>query len=282
MSRLSISSWSLHRALGPMYRPADDNSGDLVPHKETAGELSLLELPARVAQLGIKTLEICHFHFPTLDEDYISDLRSALKEADVELFSILVDAGDITHPDSAKREKDLQWIREWLEVTAKCGATHARVIAGDADITVDNGNVHEHSVIRLSAKNLRELARFGREHGVQVITENFRPLTKRAEHLLAILDLCEGEVGLCADFGNYRGQTKYDELAAIFPRADSAHAKAHYEQPGEMERDDFIRCMDMTQESGFDGPYSLIFDGPGSEWDSLAEIQQIVESYVND
>ncbi|MCH8296014.1 sugar phosphate isomerase/epimerase, partial [Candidatus Poribacteria bacterium] len=160
MSRLSISSWSLHRALGPMYRPADDDSGDLVPHKETAGELSLLELPARVAQLGIKTLEICHFHFPTLDEDYISDLRSALKEADVELFSILVDAGDITHPDSAKREKDLQWIREWLEVTAKCGATHARVIAGDADITVDNGDAHEHGVIRLSAKNLRELARF--------------------------------------------------------------------------------------------------------------------------
>ena len=44
-----------------------------------------------------------------------------------------------------------------------------------------------------------------------------------------------------------------------------------------MSRDDFDRCLDLADDADFDGPYSLIFDGPGSEWDSLAEIQAVVE-----
>lgn len=276
MSRLSVSSWSLHRALGPRYRPAEDGSGRPVPDRDTPGELSLLDLPARIAGRGIETLEICHFHFPSLDSAYMDDLRAALKGAGVELFSVLIDAGDITHPAPTVRERELTWIRAWIETSARCGATHARVIAGDAEVSAGDGE----AVLRLSAEGLRALARFGRDRGVRVITENFRPLARRPESLLKVLDMCEGEVGLCADFGNFKGPAKYDDLAAILPRADCVHAKAHYPAAGEMDREDFVRCMDLARAAGFDGPYSLIFDGPGSEWDSLAEVQGIVESYV--
>jgi sugar phosphate isomerase/epimerase len=199
-----------------------------------------------------------------------------LKGAGVELFSVLIDAGDITHPDPAARAQELAWVRSWVEVAARCGASCARVIAGDAEVPPGDGE----AVLRLSAEGLRGLARFGREQGVRVITENFRALARRTEHLLKVLDMCEGEVGLCADFGNFRGPTKYDDLRAILPRADSVHAKAHYPAAGEMDREDFVRCMELTRAAGFDGPYSLIFDGPGSEWDSLSEIQEVVKVYL--
>jgi hypothetical protein len=39
--------------------------------------------------------------------------------------------------------------------------------------------------------------------------------------------------------------------------------------------------MNLAAEAGFDGPYSLIFDSDGSEWDSLTEIQGVVTSYIN-
>ncbi|OGG51346.1 MAG: hypothetical protein A3F84_04725 [Candidatus Handelsmanbacteria bacterium RIFCSPLOWO2_12_FULL_64_10] len=277
MSRLSISSWSLHRALGPRYRPAQGNPGLMVPDGPP-GELNLLDLPARIAARGIRTLEVCHFHLPGLDEGYLADLRAALEGAGVELFGVLIDAGDITHPDPAARAQELEWVRSWVETAARCGATRARVIAGDAEVPAGNGE----AVLGLSAEGLRGLARFGREWGVRVITENFRPLARRPEHLLKVLEMCEGEVGLCADFGNFKGETKYDDLAAILPRADSVHAKAHYPAAGEMDREDFVRCMDLARVAGFDGPYSLIFDGPGDEWGSLAEIQEVVASYVNE
>jgi sugar phosphate isomerase/epimerase len=278
-ARLSISSWSLHRALGSRYQ-VDPATGQLISQTDTPSQLSLLEIPGQIAAQSIKTLEICHFHFPRVDEGYLAELRAALDEAGVELFSILIDSGDITHPDLVEREEHLGWIRAWLAVAGRCGAGHARVIAGKAEIEPGPGSLQDHPAIRLSAENLRALAHLGREHGVQVITENFQPLANRPAQLLAILALCEGEVGLCADFGNFHGPAKYDDLAAILPQADSVHAKAHYLQAGAMDRTDFVRCLELSRQTGFHGPYSLIFDGPGSEWDSLAEIKAVVEEYL--
>ena len=46
------------------------------------------------------------------------------------------------------------------------------------------------------------------------------------------------------------------------------------------EQFDFDQCLELTRKSNFCGPYSLIFDSAGSEWDSLAEIQSVVEKYI--
>lgn len=263
-----------------MYRQTERRATTMTPNVDEPGEITLLELPAMLTERGINTLEVCHFHFPSVDDAYIAEFRAALADADVELYSVLVDTADITHEDSAQREQEMDTVRFWLEIASKVGASHARVIAGDASIEAQNGDAKDHPATRLSATNLRALAKVGGDLGVQVNTENFRALTKRASDLLAVLDLCEGEVGLCADFGNYGGDGKYDEIAAILPRANVLHAKANYPAAGEMSRDDFDRCLDLADAAGFDGPYSLIFDGPGSEWDSLAEIQAVVEPRI--
>ena len=130
-----------------------------------------------------------------------------------------------------------------------------------------------------------QLAAYAAAQGVQVITENFRATAERADQLLAILDLCAGEVGLCADFGNFKGAQKYAELAAIAPQADSAHAKAIYDGEGHPDRAELTRCLDVMAAAGFDGPISLIFDTPfhrgEDEWDNLAVLRKIVLPYTN-
>ena len=283
MTRISTSSWSLHRSLGkPQMRTPDGPPADGAAAGAT---LSLLELPGHLAGAGIGTLEICHFHFPSTDAGYLAELRAAAKTAGVELFSILIDAGDITHSDPAQREAELAWIRGWLDVAAAIGASHSRVIAGYAPVERDGGDLRDHPQIRRSAANLRALAAYGHARGARVITENFRATAERADQLLAILDLCAGEVGLCADFGNFKGAQKYAELAAIAPQADSAHAKAIYDGEGHPDRAELTRCLDVMAAAGFDGPISLIFDTPfhrgEDEWDNLAVLRKIVLPYTN-
>lgn len=76
--------------------------------------LSLLDLPDRLNAVGLSTLEICHFHLPSLDQGYLRELLITLEQAHIELFSLLIDAGDITHPTHGSR--DLAWITSWLAI----------------------------------------------------------------------------------------------------------------------------------------------------------------------
>ena len=151
------------------------------------------------------------------------------------------------------------------------GAQCVRVIAGEAS---------DGEAVQVSAANLRALSSFGRTLGIGVMTENFRTLGTSVGALNAVLDLCDGEVGLCADFGNFKGPDKYRDLAAILPRATSVHAKADFSEEGQMDREDFARCLHLTRDAGFAGPYSLIFSSPGDEWEGIAKTREVVEEWL--
>ena len=64
MQKLSVSTWSLHRVLGPTYWDSPANPSREAKTPYGPGSISLLEVPARIAELGIHLLEICHFHLP--------------------------------------------------------------------------------------------------------------------------------------------------------------------------------------------------------------------------
>lgn len=269
--RLSVSTWSLHRQLGrpDFYGPEEGKQIPVGSHG--SGELSLLELPARVAEFGINTLELCHFHIPTLDTGYLNELRGALDAANVELFSLLIDNGDITHPEHADR--DLSWIGEWIETAGILGATCARAIAGKAAPSAE--------ALEMSRTGLQKLSERAEANGVRLMTENWFSVLSTPENVLTLLDSLDGKVGLCLDFGNWQGETKYADFEAIAPRAESCHTKAHFPAPGEMDKADYVRCLDLTQAAGFSGPHTLIYDGPGdNEWEGLTIEREVVQSYL--
>ena len=82
-ARLSISSWSLHRALGSVFHNLDGSTTE-------NGDISLLELPAKIAERGIKTLEICHFHFPQIDDGYIDNVTFLVSGAPTGWFDFII------------------------------------------------------------------------------------------------------------------------------------------------------------------------------------------------
>jgi len=252
-TRLSVSSWSLHRALGnPAFYGPEQDQIPLGSHGR--GRITLLELPAEAAALGISTLEICHFHLPSREPAYLAELRAALDAAGVQLFSLLVDAGDVTDPVYGQR--DLAWMRGWVPVAAALGAERMRVIAGKAE-PLDEA-------VALSAVSLEALAREANASGVRLMTENWFRLLGRPEIVHTLFDRLDGQVGLCLDFGNWSGPTKYDDLAQIAPLAESCHAKAHF-GAGAPDAADYRRCLDITRAAGFRGPYTLIYDGPSDD-----------------
>jgi sugar phosphate isomerase/epimerase len=232
--------------------------------------VALLELPEKLAAFGIHTLELCHFHLPSTDAGYLGELRGALASAEVELFALLVDGGDLTDPQHGAR--DAEWIGGWLEVAARLGAARSRVIAGKAQPSA--------AAIQQSVARLRQLADQAEALGLRLTTENWLGLMATPAQVEFVLDQLAGRLGLCADFGNWSGPEKYRQLAEIMPRAESCHAKAHFTAEG-IDQADYVRCLEITRDAQFDGPYTLIYDGPdGDEWAGLATERALVAGYL--
>jgi len=267
--QLGTSSWSLNRTLGA---PNYDALLGKTEREATPHALSLLELPARLSEMGVRRLEICHFHLPSRDPEFVAQLRAALDEANVELWSLLIDGGDITHPQNGAR--DVEWTQGWIDIAADLGACHARVIAGKAAPTDDN--------LKLSRDRLKTLCAHAKTRGVRILIENWFDLLSSPREVLWLLDELNGEIGLNIDFGNWKGDDKYDKLQAIAHRAESSHTKAHFRAPRDIDLEDFTRCLDITRNAGFSGSHTLIYDGEDAdEWTHLALERDIVLPYLN-
>jgi sugar phosphate isomerase/epimerase len=269
--RISVSTWSLHRMLGDPTKYGPDSEGHIFSLPDGNKGLALLELPERLAAFGISTLEICHFHLPSLDQGYLQELRATLETAHIELFSVLIDDGDVTHPTHGAR--DLAWISSWIDVAGLLGAKRTRVIAGKAAPT--------EATLRTSVQALAQLAQKAEASGVRLMTENWFGLFSQPAAIKSVLDSLDGRVGLCFDFGNWGGPSKYEDLSSIAGYAESCHAKASFSQSSVMDVDDYTRCLDITRAAGFAGPYTLIYDGPDAdEWAGLAKEREVVNQYI--
>ena len=275
MSYLSISTWSLHRILGPLRWTEWDASSraHVTKLQDQPEELELLQLPAEAARRGYRAIEVCHFHLPSIDAEYVDKLRHAFEAAAISFDTLLLDYGDLTTTEPDRLEADLAYIRKWIDVASRAGAKRIRVIAGDAQPS-------DQAALQQSSTCLTELAAYAKQKGVRVVSENFRPLTSTGASCVQLLQDTKGEIGFITDFGNFQAPMKYDEFKLILPSSVSVHAKAHYDPAGMPDEAEFRLCLETMRDTGYNGAVVLIYDGPGSMWDGLERIRTIVEAYI--
>ncbi|MEK8129989.1 TIM barrel protein [Paenibacillus filicis] len=275
MSYLSISTWSLHRLLGPLRWTGWDTASrvHLTREQDQPQVLALLELPAEAARRGYQALEVCHFHFPSTETGYLEELRQAFVAAGIRFDTLLLDYGNLTDTDALRQEADIALIRKWIQVASLCGAKQIRVIAGEAPPT-------DEAAIQLSAGALTELLEFAAPLGVQVVTENFRQLTSTAASCLQLREKTGHALPLITDFGNFQGAAKYEEIGMTTPYSVSIHVKPKYDEQGIPDEQELQLCLRAVAESGYRGAYVLIYDGPGDMWEGLERVRRLVEPYL--
>jgi sugar phosphate isomerase/epimerase len=252
-----------------MYGPADAAPSEPA---DSPAALALLALPAKIAQAGIRTLELCHFHVRTLDPAYLAAVRKALAEAGVTLHCLLIDAGDLTHDEHAARDE--AWIARWIEVAGALGAKTARVIGGHA--------APSDATLAQSLTAMRRLADVAAAHHVQLVTENFFKLMSTPEAVTWLVGQMNGKLGFKLDFGNWSGAEKYAWLAQVAPLAESCHAKAQFTAAYTPDAADFTQCLDIARAAGFAGPLTLIYDDArgDDEFRGLSAERELAAGYL--
>ncbi|MBB6049985.1 sugar phosphate isomerase/epimerase family protein [Armatimonas rosea] len=261
--RVSVSTWALHELLGTVApgRPGDPEGRLMTPRE--SGSLDLLHVPRELARRGITTMELCHFHIPDASDCYLEEWAAAREDAGVQLWSLLIDDGDLNHPEFGDRDRD--WIIGWIERASRLGAQCVRVIGGKQPLT-------DESLAR-SIAQFRILTMEAYVRGLHVLTENWFPTLSTPAAVQALLEETGGAVGLNFDFGNWSGPEKYTNLAQIAEYAEGCHAKWDND-------DDFLRCLEITRSAEFSGPYTLVHGEPGKTWESLEQQRALVAPYV--
>ncbi|MEE1618500.1 sugar phosphate isomerase/epimerase family protein [Brachybacterium sp. J153] len=260
----ALHTWSLFRTLGRFVAPGSMPSGGMPENRSTTG-LPLLELPAQLAAHGFASAQLCHFYLPTTESPYLAELRAAFDEAGVDLEVLLVDDGDMTHPEHGAEHQ--RWLSGWLDVAEQLRISRVRVPAGD--------RAPSEEVLVRSASGLRALAA---EHpDLRIVTENWKALLIDAATTRRLLELCEGEVGLLVDTGNWTGADKYEQIAQVAGIAECSQVKARENADGSLDAEDFTRSLSVLQEAGYAGRLSLVYAGADDdEWGRLEQLSTLV------
>lgn len=275
MTFFSVSTWSLHRLLGPMHKIVWDEERNmhLTEIQQQDHVIQLLELPKILAEKGFSALEVCYFHFHRTDQPYLDCFKKACEEANIRIYTLLMDYGDLSSPDENRVQADIQLIKKWIDIAAIIGAERVRIIGSEAEPT-------NREALKRMSKHLNELVSYAEEQGVKILTENFQSLLSTSENCLYLVQQSEGKVRLISDFGNIKGPEKYNELAKMIPFSDSVHAKPHFDENGFPDVEEFQQCLDLLKEADYDGPIVIIYDGPGDMLEGVERVKKIIENYL--
>ncbi|ANE47638.1 hypothetical protein SY83_16615 [Paenibacillus swuensis] len=265
----SVNSWTFERHLGPLKLVEwNEEKKEIVSQPEDQpAHIQWNEWPASLAEKGYHAVELSYAHIPSTTDEALLQIRKAYEEAGIEMASILLDYGDISHTDVERREADIRWIRSWIDYASKLGALRVRVIGGESA-------QEDQEALQRASEAMRSLISYGLNKGVQVVTENNGELLSTADYCLALINTCEDQLGFTADYGNFK-KNHLDQLEQVLPIADTVHAKMKLHPNGEMDTEDFSQCLRLTKGADFDGVLSLTYLGDADPWTSLAKLRAI-------
>lgn len=120
---------------------------------------------------------------------------------------------DFSVPDATARNKDVQLVKEWIEVAAKLGGSLIRIFSGNR---VPPGHSFDQA-LHWMIPELRECAAYGQHHGVVVGLQNHDDFLKTADETIQVAAAVNSEwFGIILDIGSLRA-------AILTPRSKSCY-----------------------------------------------------------
>lgn len=228
--------------------------------------MDVRDFPEMIAdRYRVHNLEIILPHFLGAEPSLVRDFKARLEKAHSRLINMPLDFGElwnkaaISAMDAAERQAALALYTKGIDAAAALACPQVRCDPGK--VNLDDPS--------LTVDAYKQLAAYAGSKGITVVVENHGDISRNPEMLVAILKAAG--IASLPDFGNFPDQeTRERGLRLLFPIAGNvAHAKLR-------EGQDFGRCMQIAQDAGFQGIFSIeVGDG-----DPYAEVQKSVDALL--
>lgn len=189
----------------------------------------------------------------------LTETKAAMARHGVKVLNMPIDYGNISGLDDAQRKSDLAVIKSWIDVAAELGSTGARVNTGHQPEGVFD--------LSITADSYRELAEYAQGKGVALVLENHGGMSADPKNILKLFEMVNHpNFRICPDFGNFEDGIRYEALDMIFHNPILVHAKTYaFDDNGDHVPFDFARCVGIAKAHGYDGYYSIEFEGSGDQ-----------------
>jgi sugar phosphate isomerase/epimerase len=240
------------------------------------GSLSLFDAVRFCAEHRIAGIDTTGYYFPGYPakppEDFVRRLKREAFLHGVAVFGTGV-RNDFSQPDPGARRRDVQLVKDWIEVAAALGAGILRVFSGRA---VPEGRTFD-EVLEWMAPLMRECAEFGARHGVIVGVQNHDDFLKTAAQTIRLVEAVNHEwFGVILDVGSLRQGDPYEEIARLIPYAVSWQLKENVAPGGKEEPTDMKRIKAIIDRHGWRGWLPIETLGAGDPRQKLVRLLERV------
>ena len=223
-------------------------------NKGLDGGISLFDLLEFCAENNIDALDPTSYYFPGYpavpSDSFIYRFKLRAHHLGV-AFSGTGVRTSISNPDPSARAKDVQHVKEWIEVAAKLGAPVLRVFAGPVQKGYED-NWDE--VAGWIAESLRECADYGKKHGVIIGVQNHGGMLRTADQCIRLIEMTGSEwIGLVADTYYFMTENPYADIERVIPYAVNWQVKERTYDAGNNTLTDLPKLMSIINRGGYRG-----------------------------
>jgi sugar phosphate isomerase/epimerase len=232
-----------------------------------AGTMTLDDVIHFCAQHRVDALDATGYYFPGYpdvpSDEYVYGLKRTAFVNGVQLSGTGV-RNDFAVADPAARKKDVQMVKNWIEVASKLGAPVIRVFSG---VKRPEGHSFEEALEWMIA-DFNECAAHGEKHGVILGLQQHNDFLKTADETIRVIEAVNSPwFGDILDVGSLQTNEAYAEIEKLVPYAVSWQVKENVGYQGKQGPIDLSRLRAIIEKAGYRGvlPFEALGNGDPRE-----------------
>ena len=219
----------------------------------TDGSMSIDELIGFCSATGFDGVDITAYYFKGYPEippdDYLFDIKRKAFKAGLEITGTGV-RNDFTIADKAKREGEVQLVKNWIEAASKIGAAVLRIFSG----TQKNEGIPREQVTEWMLRDIQTCVDHGKQHGVIIGMQNHNDFIQTADQIISIVETINSPwFGIILDIGSYRINEPFAEIEKSIRHAVNWQVKEKMFINGAEADTDLNKLIKMIKASGYRG-----------------------------
>jgi len=226
---------------------------------------------------GFDGVELHNMHFSETRHEYLNKLKSLTETFNLEIVCVGA-SNNFAVQDKDELKRQIEHVKRWVTVASELEAPVVRVFVGHVRLETNLEKLKAQAI-----EALKECAVYAEEMGVTLGIENHGNFCNGADEIIKIMDTI-GLPSLKAlpDVGNFL-KDRYEQLRMLAPFAVHVHAKMlEFDESGNERNFDYQRVADIFKNAGFNGYFSIKYEGKGEQMESVKKGLALLKRIINE